>query len=142
MNCTLGYRYKNPCMFSIKSHSSGYYFNATPSVIIVFVCGICSIPSTEITLPVLCIMTRGIAGSQVTLCGEWHLLSDLQILSGIISLTTCHIVIIISELYHSLQIHEFFMSLFQLYTPGYYFLCYTQLTNPQIPLSITSGSVQ
>ena len=29
------------------------------------------IPSAEITLPVLCIMTRGIAGSQVTLCGEW-----------------------------------------------------------------------
>ena len=28
------------------------------------------IPSAEITLPVLCIMTRGIAGSQVTLCGE------------------------------------------------------------------------
>ena len=28
------------------------------------------IPSTEITLPVLCIMTRGIAGSQVTLCGK------------------------------------------------------------------------
>ena len=29
------------------------------------------IPSAEITLPVLCIMRRGIAGSQVTLCGEW-----------------------------------------------------------------------
>ena len=28
-------------------------------------------PSAEITLPVLCIMTRGKAGSQVTLCGEW-----------------------------------------------------------------------
>ena len=31
-----------------------------------------AIPSTEITLSVLCIMTRGIAGSQVTLCGEWN----------------------------------------------------------------------
>ena len=29
-----------------------------------------SIPSAEKSLPVLCIMTRGIAGSQATLCGE------------------------------------------------------------------------
>ena len=29
-----------------------------------------TIPSAEITLPDVCIMTRGIAGSQVTLCGE------------------------------------------------------------------------
>ena len=31
-----------------------------------------AIPSAEITLPVICIMTRGKAGSQVTLCGEWY----------------------------------------------------------------------
>ena len=34
-------------------------------------CGYESIPSAEITMPVSCIMTRGIADSRVTLCGEW-----------------------------------------------------------------------
>ena len=36
-------------------------------------------PSAEITLPVLCIMTRGVAGSQVTLCGEWLSTSPLPL---------------------------------------------------------------
>ena len=34
-------------------------------------CSVHTIPSAKITLPVICIMTRGIAGGQVTLCGEW-----------------------------------------------------------------------
>ena len=36
-----------------------------------WISGFMAIPLAEITLPVICIMTRGIAGSQVTLCGEW-----------------------------------------------------------------------